>query len=767
MIKRISQIKNFGIYTDFRWSAETRDFNDKNIIYGWNYSGKTTLSRLFKILANKDELGEENNDMEFTIQLDEGNTITHINRKDNPLDIVVFNSDYIRDNLHFESSDPKIRGIFFDIGEESADTREKLINVQKQIDDINKWLLQNHQHVDDFAKFEDLFTTEAKKIKNEHFESSIEFNKGHLKRILGSFDVKSFQSHIITDQQELNETRANALAKEPLAKIEDTRPIISLKSILKDIQSCLSTEPSMLKDDTILSSNSDLYSWVKQGKEIYKQYPQIHTCAFCGNIITNDRQKFLNAYYNNEAAKLRDTISILLQRLEEERLIVCKNTYLSHSPNDFIESCKTDFKDKQSQYDRLKDSYLNELNLCEASLLNKLNHNLFLAQDPPKINISAEEDLNKWIEQVHNIIVKHNKTVSDFQTIKSEAIGKFKKHLVAKLLSEKKYYTIKSQMEKQEAEIKEHKEILQAKLNQSQELLSKLKSIVKGQENLNQFIQIFLNRKDISVEVSENDYFVFKRRGNVAKNLSEGEKSAIAFSYFMVTLESLLEEGRLYNTIVFIDDPISSLDANHIAQLSSLINSFFFRKDNQGKVINYFKQLFISTHNFEFYSFLRDANNIRRKKKVQNKEVPSCNFYMLKRVGESNTQLINLPKSFSNYNSEYLFLFDEICEFKANGYPEDRAYIMPNVIRRFLEIYTLIKLPGNRDEIDNRIKLLVGDVNELKILHHFSHFTSPERITKHSELILKIPDLVEDTFVLLAKDDIHYKSLLTGVGRQL
>ena len=279
-----------------------------------------------------------------------------------------------------------------------------------------------------------------------------------------------------------------------------------------------------------------------------------------------------------------------------------------------------------------------------------------------------------------------------------------------------------------------------------------------------------MNRKDISVEVTENDFFILKRGNDIAKNLSDGEKTAIAFSYFMVTLESLLEENKLQDTIVFIDDPISSLDANHIAQISSLINVFFFKKDANEKIVQCFKQLFISTHNFEFYSFLRDANNIKRKKKVQvgdkKEEHPSCNYYMLKRIAEDNVQLIKLPKSFSNYNSEYLFLFEEICDFKAKGCTEDKSYLMPNVIRRFLEIYTLIKLPGSKDEIDNRVKLLIGDVNELKILHYFSHFTSPERITKHTELILKIPELVDDLFILLRKDKVHFNSLLTGVGRK-
>lgn len=53
MIKRIKSIKNLGIFNNYRMDGNTRDFNEKNIIYGWNYSGKTTLSRLFSYL-NKD-----------------------------------------------------------------------------------------------------------------------------------------------------------------------------------------------------------------------------------------------------------------------------------------------------------------------------------------------------------------------------------------------------------------------------------------------------------------------------------------------------------------------------------------------------------------------------------------------------------------------------------------------------------------------------------------------------------------------------------------
>ena len=213
------------------------------------------------------------------------------------------------------------------------------------------------------------------------------------------------------------------------------------------------------------------------------------------------------------------------------------------------------------------------------------------------------------------------------------------------------------------------------------------------------------------------------------------------------------------------------MDADHIALVSSLINNFFFRKidsDNQNKIVNCFAQLFILTHNFEFYNFIHDATNIKRKKKIKDPEgktieVPALNEYLIKRITKTESTIIDIPKSLSSYKSEYVYLWKQIYDYKQKGYPEDLNYIMPNIVRRFLEIYTLIKLPGNHDEIDNRVKILVNDVNELKILHNFSHFTSLERVVKHSELTMRMPDIIDDIFTLVQKDEVHFNSLNEGI----
>jgi wobble nucleotide-excising tRNase len=292
---------------------------------------------------------------------------------------------------------------------------------------------------------------------------------------------------------------------------------------------------------------------------------------------------------------------------------------------------------------------------------------------------------------------------------------------------------------------------------------AELKSIVKGQEELNSFIAKFLNRTDIKIEVVNEDKFILKRGEKIAENLSEGEKTAISFSYFLVTLESLFRENKLFDYIIFIDDPISSLDGNHIAQVYSLINSFFFRQninpDDANQYVNCFKQLFLSTHNFEFFSFLKDSKRLNKKNTNQ--------YYFIKRVSENQSTIQELPKSLRDYKSEYIYLFDLIYNFHDLGCQEsDEKYIlMPNAVRRFLEIYTLFKLPDSTDNVDARLKILMPEPTELKLLHHFSHFTTFEKVMKHDEAILNLPQAIDELMTLLNKDELHLNSLKKAIGK--
>jgi wobble nucleotide-excising tRNase len=105
MISKINRLTNFGNYRQFQWGG-TAPFCKRNLIYGWNYSGKTTLSRLFQILAEPNQL-EHWPGCQFEVELEGGAIITHANLA-NSLRIQVFNRDFIQRNFKQEHRAPAV-----------------------------------------------------------------------------------------------------------------------------------------------------------------------------------------------------------------------------------------------------------------------------------------------------------------------------------------------------------------------------------------------------------------------------------------------------------------------------------------------------------------------------------------------------------------------------------------------------------------------------------------------------------------------------------
>lgn len=761
MIKKIHLLKDFGVFSDFKWNS-LPELNQKNIFYGWNYTGKTTLSKIFTSLRDK-KIPLSFNGCEFKLILDDNSEITKANIETNELNVIVFNSDYIRDNLKWDTNS-EIDGITFDVGE-NVTIREKIEILKSQIEKVNgtetlKSKKEPFQEIiSEFDSFENQkFTAESRNIKNDVFNSLIEFNKGHLKKIKNQVQ-SNLSSNIISNEEELNKVKKISLAsndKEPIEKIDFQ---LDIEPLYVETQKLLKEEPEKKDIIELLDSNSQISNWVKTGVPLHKG---VSKCHFCDNPITSKRLNLLNAYFSNASSILREKLSeqfkIINDRIEE-----LNNLNLPKSKFDFFDNYQDRYEEKIKEFEAIKLSVIKTYNFLKTEIDKKSNSNIFVNQLIDDFEDESQITFNNWLKEINEIIDSHNDFIENFTDKQNEARTLLKKHQVASFLDEENY-TEKEKLKKYADRCINRYDRYVQKLNE--EILkaeAELKSIVKGQEELNNFIAKFLNRTDIKIDVVNEDKFILKRGEKIAENLSEGEKTAISFSYFLVTLESLFREKKLFDYIIFIDDPISSLDGNHIAQVYSLINSFFFRQninpDNANQYVNCFKQLFLSTHNFEFFSFLKDSNRLNKRNTKQ--------YYFIKRISENQSTIQELPKSLRDYKSEYIYLFDLIYCFHELGCQEsDEKYIlMPNAVRRFLEIYTLFKLPDSTDEVDARLKILMPEPTELKLLHHFSHFTSFEKVMKHDEAILNLPQAIDELMTLLAKDELHLNSLKKAIGK--
>ena len=107
MLKKIQRIERLGVFDDFSWDDEVKNkggavqhFVDINIIYGRNYSGKTTLSRIARALETG-FLSDKYGSPSFQLKFSDNSYVTLSALSGHGKNIRVFNEDFIRDNLRF------------------------------------------------------------------------------------------------------------------------------------------------------------------------------------------------------------------------------------------------------------------------------------------------------------------------------------------------------------------------------------------------------------------------------------------------------------------------------------------------------------------------------------------------------------------------------------------------------------------------------------------------------------------------------------------
>jgi len=362
---------------------------------------------------------------------------------------------------------------------------------------------------------------------------------------------------------------------------------------------------------------------------------------------------------------------------------------------------------------------------------------------------------------LNSIVEKSNLVTINFGKEKSNAVSQLKKHYVAELVIDlelTKLKWIQNLFSKHQSNYKSFANTLKS-INL--DLEAQISNAQKGREELNKFIGKFLGDSNIRIKVikdAEKERFVLMRGDTKAKNLSEGEKTAIAFSFFLV---KLWEVELLNKVIVYIDDPISSSDSNHLFQVNAVIKDFFFFQNasNGNEWMLKVKQIFFSTHNFEFLSLLKELPMGKAKTR----------YYLVKRVTIDHSVLVDLPESIKRYSSEYHYLWGVIYSFYISESKDDIEVLLglPNAVRRFIEMYTYSKIPSSSSTtVDRRADVLFGSEKSkriMKVLHHFSHLNNINRMSQNSDLISDIENVVNDLVDYIKNDELHYNALMEAL----
>lgn len=760
MIKKINKIKNFGIYSNYRFSQEnTPEFKKFNLIYGWNYSGKTTLSRIFRSFELKDfSFGFESS--EFEIENIDGSKFSQTNLSSNNLPIRVFNSDFIEDNLKWtnESFNP-----IFILGEENIETQNNIEHKKKVLERLKR--LQSFHDKNNSSIIDNLNkkkTDESSRIKND------------LLQLVEAFGRTQFEKLINKINESENELDTFILDEETYNKEFDTYHSKNMKKILNeniesnyDFSDLINKAKNLLSEIIVyesievLKNNPLIEKWVKTGIELHSEDKEV--CKFCKNPISSELWDELGKHFTQEKTLFEDKINKLIVDVENRKIKFN------------IEDEVNIYDDKQELYLECK-NFINEevtkVNALLDSLVSSLKNKLIKLEENETLSIEIPtNELNTKLEILIDYIKENNETTNNYTSLRDESKRKLIYHYTAKFMDSVNYNSAIVKSEKEDEKRQKAENLITKIDTEINSLESEISESLKGAEKINEYLKIFFTKEDIKIEPTESkDNYQLKRYGQVARNLSEGEKTAISFAYFMANIENKnYDENSLNNMIIYLDDPISSLDSNH------LINVYAFIK----RVLTDAKQIFISTHNFEFFNLIKDwysekNNNVNQKNKIRQqsgqdlKPLP-CEFFMIKNKFESEKRVatINeLEKTLKDFKSEYQYLFYLLYEFnKKSDFTISELYQINNIARRFVELFATFKIPQSGDWKNKIEKILANnqltiDVEKVyKLTNTYSHQTNPMSAITHIDKVEVKNGLVALFEIVQKSDKLHFDAL--------
>lgn len=796
-IRKIDLIKNMGVFHDFCWRSSVRDkgnnvdeFKKINIFYGRNYSGKTTLSRILRSLETE-VISEKYNTSEFQISFSDGSKITQNDLNAHGHVIRVFNEDFIKDNLSFIIDDEKSVNSFAILGENNTKIEKEIKMYEDELgsEDDNSGLFgelfnaekelggTSRTYENKLLELEEKLREKANKvgigIKHNRYFGDANYNVSKIKSDIAEVTKESYIP--LTDEQ----VRGfyDLLREEAKTEIAEFKPLnLQYTEIVSKSKELVEKKIQVSAPIQELLNDAALAAWVRDGREQHKGKRE--KCAFCGNIIPLDLWEKLDKHFNQESEELRIALDRMLVLIEREQIRIPNLLTIKNS--DFYSSFTTEIDALRKQISIYCKLYSENM----ESIKNQVEKRKYDIFTPFSFNepISVKENLKSMREDVEKLRDKSNRFTDSLSVDQSKARLALRLHEVHTFVVNIKYekeMDVIDLMRESNENAKKVRDTIQRKVTNRREkidiLKAQLKDESKGADRVNIYLNNFFGHHFISLKAIERTpgdavsgyQFEITRNGTKAFHLSEGECSLIAFCYFMAKLDDVETKG--HQPIIWIDDPISSLDSNHIFYVYSLINAEIVtpeKYEDKGEIKNRdkFKQLFISTHNLDFLKYLKKLPG------ALNKNL-SRYFIITRSNQKSNISL--MPEYLKNYVTEFNFLFHQIykCAHAEVGCDEnhDCYYNFGNNARKFLESFLYYKYPNAIREDDKLARFFGDDIltSSLtdRINNEFSHL---EGIFERSVLPIDVPEMkTTANFILLKikeKDRDQYLALLQSIG---
>ncbi|RAI69301.1 hypothetical protein DOZ80_14210 [Pseudomonas fluorescens] len=760
MITSIAKLENFGIFENYSKPASLEDFTQYNLIYGWNGSGKSTLSKVFECVA-KGQVIDDFPRGTLTVNTSTG-SINNRNIASKPLDLCVFNSNFIRENINWDSIVKSILLISEDKIEEKKQLKAKQDELKdkeaelKNVSETQNNLLETNQNI---------LSTIAKSIKSRFqiLDSSdnyfVSYNRVKVQtKINAHLEELKIGTHLLSPSA----FETNQKATSPKFKPAITHPLnrLSNSNYLQTADQLNALFKETVTSTTInhLLENPHIQKWVEQGLQIHEG---LNKCEFCANDLSAERLKTLNNHFS-------EAFKTFKSKLENAHKLIDALT-LSHTPPvpqvDLYEEYYAKLPKLEKELEHITNTIHERLKNWKVALDEKIDNPFIDSGSAIALPSSLFHDHYEICNQIEEIVSLHNEKAINFQNQISSAKSSLELHFLTEELNDCEFIKNQQLHDSHTQPIIDLSKIVKDISDEIFELEKKLNNESIGAEEFNKLLHKFLGRNQISLRFDKvrKGYQILRAPEDTpAKNLSEGEKNAIGLIYFLTKLSE--NDRDISKSIVVFDDPVSSFDSNNLFNAHS-----FLRNHCQTA-----QQLFILTHSFNYFKLVRDWLAGKNNKKDENKNlIIRARFYNIEASSTAlrTSTINNAPKSLTGFNSEYHFLYATLKQYiDQKTLALEAAFAVANMSRKLLEAFLTFKYPHGRGDFRGLMDQAITDEVTCERIYRFINKYSHNQIIEFDDsaadnIASESEYIVRDIFKEIERlDKTHYEGMTKALA---
>ncbi len=703
----IEKVNNLTEKSFKNYTGPNPQFKQKNIIFGYNGRGKSSLASGI-IQEFLKESSNTNDNFRF------------------------FNRSFINRNLDLkESSSPKIKGVIANFGEKDVDIEKRIVELSSQIVDttslkneiksLNKSIRTEIDRIHDLKKgginIQKKSSTksvgEVIRLYLEDLDNAkkIEDKEDILRNIKGDFSLQ--RKKLKMERTSIPEL--TFFEEEELKVVENI-----FNEIFEDVK-----VPSSL-----------VVQWIEQGINIHEKGSK---CWFCGNEINLDKIKFdLEQYNRNEKqkkSKLLNEIYIKIKLFNYQIMELLKNK------DNITENFECE--NAVNRIEESKDAIIEFENFVE----NKLSHM------ENKIKYDFE-----FLKNAFNIIF------DSFMEIQSVKAGKI---LQIDLMISNLSQLIKGSIGLEiinNTFINENMKIVGEKTKEMEKILKKnqenqlqIEELKKSKSNTKDFAVHITNvLKDLEInlkiDLSGDNYIIKHATTNQIlklEDISEGEQNLLSLLYFYYELYEDKDQKKFKNSIklLVVDDPIASMDDINRMYVLELVKKMCDINN---------AQIFIFTHVWGDFCDI-----------CYNKEDKDNTPYRLLEIKKDSngSKIVSAPKNESPYKHNFKEIYEFSRKSDASDLTDCEIYHYPNIMRKILEEFLQFKVKNSLPTNGNITNVKLGLCGEnpsnndlmrlgtlLNVCNILSHTSSrnPDEILKSAKFLMK---------KIEQRDKIHFDTM--------